>query len=184
MPPAPPFRYLVDWQALNAADAESIRAFWLREQANVEGDEAARRVQQTIVRVLNADGELVAVSTAAPKTIPRLLQPMYYYRCFVGEAWRDRKLARPLLRHSFDVLEQWAREHQFPCIGMLLELENTGFARTLQRARWPDVDFSFIGRSQRGLDLRVRYFRGARLKSANEVAALLQQPHIPHTDTD
>lgn len=171
MPSKPPFQYLVDWQALDGDAAESIRAFWLREHANVEGAEAERRVQQTIVRVLNTDGELVAVSTAEPKTIPRLWQPMYYYRCFVGEAWRDRKLARPLLRHSFDALETWAREHHFPCIGMLLELENTGFARTLQRARWADVDFSFIGRSRRGLDLRVRYFRGAKLKTREEVAA-------------
>ncbi|HET7932434.1 MAG TPA: hypothetical protein VFL63_13725 [Rhodanobacteraceae bacterium] len=166
-----PFRYVTDWQNLDDDDAQAIREFWLREHANVAGAEAERRVQQTIARVLDAEGELVAVSTAEPKVIPRLMQPMYYYRCFVGAAWRDRKLARPLLRHSFDALEAWAREHDFPCIGMLLELENAGFARTLQRARWESVDFSFIGRSRRGLDLRVRYFRGAKLKTRAEVAA-------------
>ena len=174
MPKQNAFRYLDTWQTMTDADASAIRAFWLREHANVEGAEAERRVQQTIMRVLNAEGELIAVSTAEPKTIPRLMQPMYYYRCFVGEAWRDRKLARPLLRHSFDALENWSREHDFPCIGMLLELENTGFARTLQRARWASVDFSFIGRSRRGLDLRVRYFRGAKLKTREEVAAALR----------
>jgi hypothetical protein len=183
MPSKPTFRYVVDWQNLDGENAEAIRAFWLREHANVHGAEAERRVQQTIVRVLDAEGELVAVSTAESKIIPRLLQPMYYYRCFIGTNWRDRKLARPLLRHSFDALETWAREHDFPCIGMLLELENSGFARTLQRARWASVDFSFIGRSQRGLDLRVRYFRGAKLKSRAEVAASLQAPRAPRTGT-
>lgn len=181
MPLEPSFRYLVGWQNLDAAATESIRAFWLREHANVEGGNAGRRVQQTVVRVLNAEDELVAVSTAAPRTIPRLMQPMYYYRCFVGAAWRDRKLARPLLRHSFDALEHWSREHAYPCIGMLLELENAGFARTLQRARWASVDFSYIGRSPRGLDLRVRYFLGARLKTPAELAALARQTATPST---
>ncbi|HET7561951.1 MAG TPA: hypothetical protein VFJ87_06185 [Rhodanobacteraceae bacterium] len=176
MPSKPPFRYVVDWPHVDTDAAESIRAFWLREQANVEGAEAERRVQQSIMRVLNADGELVAVSTAEPKTIPRLLQPMYYYRCFIGAAWRDRKLARPLLRHSFDALEDWARAHGFPCIGVLLELENAGFARTLQQAHWSGTDFTFIGRSRRGLDLRVRYFRGAKLKTRQEVVAAQRTP--------
>ncbi len=173
MPQRPVFHFCPAWQQMDDAAADSVRAFWNREHANVAGPESLRRVQQVVVRVLTADDELAAVSTAEPRTIPRLMQPMFYYRCFVGAAWRDGKLVRPLLRHSFDALETWARGHGFPCIGVLLELENEGFARTLQRARWPDVDFSFIGRSRKGQDLRVRYFRGARLKTPQEVAALL-----------
>lgn len=153
------------WQCMKPGDAEEVIAFWAREQADVVGERAAQRVKQVIVRVVAGNGELAAISTAEPRTIPRLGQPMYYYRCFVGAAWRDGSLVRPLLRRSFDVLEQWAREHEFPCIGVLLELENPGFAQTLQQAYWPGSRFSFIGRSRRGLDLRVRYFRGAQLKA-------------------
>jgi hypothetical protein len=166
-----PFRYVEDWQRLTGQDAAAIRAFWVRERANVEGDEAVRRVRQVVSHVLTADGELAAVSTATARTIPRLMQPMYYYRCFVGERWRNGRLVRPLLRFTFDVLERWARGHDFPCIGVLLELENEGFAHTLKRAHWPDVGFAFIGCSGRGLDLRVRYFRGARLKAPRQVRA-------------
>lgn len=158
-------RSVVDsWQRMTPDEAEGVRAFWLREQANVEGEEAVRRARQVVTRVLAADGELLAVSTAEPRTIPRLRQPMFYYRCFVGAASRDGTLGRTLLRHDFDVLERWSRERDFPCIGVLLELENSGFARTLQQAYWPSTGFAFIGCSARGLDLRVRYFRGARLK--------------------
>src|SRR6185312_2306679 len=78
----------------------------------------------------------------------------------------------PLLRHTQKVLEKYARANDFPCIGILLELENEGFADTLRWAHWPGVDFSFIGVSPRGLELRVRYFRGALLKTPAQMARL------------
>lgn len=162
--PQSDFTFVDAWQSMSPQDIDAVCAFWLREHANVEGHEATRRAGEVVTRVLDADGTLVAVSTVEPRTIPRLRQPMFYYRCFVGAAWRNHKLPRSLLRHGFDVLERWSRARDFPCIGVLLELENEGFARTLRRAWWPDNNFVYIGTSARGLDLRVRYFRGARLK--------------------
>ena len=167
-------RFVTDWRALDAKTADAICEFWTREQANVEGEIAQHRVQQVVAHVLDERGDIAAVSTAMPKILPRLGQPMYYYRCFVGKQWRDGHLVRPLLRHTQRVLEDYAREHDFPCIGMLLELENEGFAATLRWAYWPGTGFAYIGRSPRGLDLRVWYFRGARLKTPEELARLVR----------
>lgn len=166
------YRLVTDWQQLDPATGEAIRAFWVREHANVAGAEAARRLGEVVAHVVDENGELAAVATVATKVLPRLGQPMYYYRCFVGNAWRSRKLVRPLLRHTQKVLEKYAREHDYPCIGILLELENEGFVDTLRWARWPGVDFSFIGVSPRGLELRVWYFRGAHLKTPAQMARL------------
>jgi hypothetical protein len=90
----------------------------------------------------------------------------------VGKAWRTERLLRPLMRHTQKVLEAYARENDYPCIGMLLELENQGFSDTLRRAHWTGIGFSYIGVSPRGLDLRVWYFRGARLKTPAQLASL------------
>jgi hypothetical protein len=169
------FRYITDWKQLDTETADAIRAFWTREQANVEGEEALRRVQQVVVHVVDENDEIVAIATAVPKVLPRLGQPLYYYRCFVGKAWRSGKLIRPLLRHTQRVLEDYAEANGFPCIGVLLELENEGFATTMQWAHWQGTGFSYIGKSPRGLDLRVCYFRRARLKSPQEVLALVQE---------
>ena len=166
------YQTITDWQRLDAATGDAIRAFWLREQANVAGDEATRRLAEVVAHVVDEQGRLAAVATATPKVLPRLGQPLYYYRCFVGKAWRASKLVRPLLRHAQKILEAYARKHDYPCIGILLELENEGFADTLRWAHWPGVGFSYIGISPRGLDLRVWYFRGARLKTPTEVAEL------------
>ncbi|HEX6613126.1 MAG TPA: hypothetical protein VF022_04590 [Rhodanobacteraceae bacterium] len=169
------YRYVTDWKRLDAEASDAIRAFWTREQANVEGDEALRRVQQVVLHVVDEKGEIAAVATATPKVLPRLGQPLYYYRCFVGKAWRSGRLVRPLIRRTQRVLEDYAREHDFPCIGVLLELENAGFAASLQWAHWNTTGFSYIGKSPRGLDLRVCYFRGARLKTPEEVQSLMQE---------
>lgn len=166
------YRTITDWQHLDARTGEAIRAFWLREQANVHGAEATRRLSEVVAHVVDENDQMVAVATVAPKILPRLGQPMYYYRCFVGKAWRSSKRVRPLLRHTQKVLETFAREHDYPCIGILLELENEGFADTLRWAHWPGVGFSYIGVSPRGLDLRVWYFRGARLKTPAQLARL------------
>jgi hypothetical protein len=166
------YRLVTDWHSLDAETGAAIRDFWLREHANVEGGEATRRLGEVVAHVVDENGELAAVATVATKILPRLGQPMYYYRCFVGKAWRSRKLVRPLLRRTQKVLEKYAREHDYPCIGILLELENAGFADTLRWARWPGIDFSFIGVSPRGLELRVWYFRGARLKTPAQMARM------------
>jgi len=166
------YELVTDWQSLDAETGAAIRDFWLREQANVEGDEATRRLEEVVAHVVDENGELAAVATVATKILPRLGQPMYYYRCFVGKAWRSRKLVRPLLRRTQKVLEQYAREHDYPCIGILLELENAGFTDTLRWAQWPGVGFSYIGVSPRGLELRVWYFRGARLKTRAQMARM------------
>lgn len=140
------FHTITDWQRHDPALGDAIRAFWLREHANVEGDEATRRLTQVVAHVVDENGELAAVATVTPKILPRLGQPMYYYRCFVGEAWRSTKLVLRLLRHTQHVLEAYAGSHDFPCIGILLELENPGFARALRWANWPGLNFAYIGR--------------------------------------
>lgn len=168
------FRYVTDWQRLDPADGEAICAMWQRDHALTSGHNVAERLSQVVAHVLDERGNIAAVSTVETKILPRLGQPMYYYRCFVATPYRDGKLVRPLLRHTQNVLEDYARANGYPCIGVLLELENEGFAGTLRWAHWPNIGFSYIGISPRGLELRVWYFRGAKLKTPEEMAALAQ----------
>lgn len=177
MPVDSSYQILADWQKPDPAVAQAIRAFWIREGASVAGEEADRRLAQVVAHVVDGNGGIAGVATAVPQFSVRLGQPMYYYRCFVGSAWRGHSLSRALMRHTQKILEGYAREHGYPCIGILLELENEGFARTLQNPYWHGTGFTYIGKSRRGLDLRVWYFRGARLKTAQELRALTQGRH-------
>ena len=158
------FSFVTHWQRDDINAGNAVRDFWLAENALGTGIDPAERVRQIVVDARAADGSVAAVCTAVPKTLPIFGQPMYYYRCFVGRDWRGTRLVFTLLIRAFDVLEEHARANDFPCIGVLLELENTRFGKTLRAPVWPGTGFVYAGRSGRGLDLRVRYFRGARLK--------------------
>ena len=158
------FRFVTDWPAVDAEDGAQIRAFWVREGALADDGSIDKRLPQVVMHACAADGTVAAVCTALPVTPARLGQPMYYWRTFVGTQWRDTTLVMSLLKRSCAVLEAHARANDFPCIGVLLELENDRFRERGRMATWWNPRFTYIGRSERGLDLRVLYFRGSRLK--------------------
>ena len=160
----PEFDLIVGWPSLPDGDAAAIAAFWRREGAISDEAQIQQRLRQVVMHARDADGDVAGVCTAVPNTSPRLGQPMYYWRTFVGARWRSSLLVIALLKRSCSVLEDYARANDFPCIGVLLELENARFRERGRSAVWTNPRFVYIGRSERGLDLRVLYFRGARLK--------------------
>jgi len=155
--------FVAHWQIESAENDAKVVEFWKSEGALANDVKADERLRQVILHA-EVDGEVAAVSTAVAMTLPRLGQPMYYFRCFIGKKWRASRLVFRVLNRSSEILEAYARENKFPCIGVLLELENARFAEKLQQPIWPTTKFVYIGKSQRNLDLRVRYFKGARLK--------------------
>lgn len=158
------FRFVVNWPEIHADDAAAIKAFWVAEGALNDEAVMAQRVRQVVMHARTADGAVAGVCTAIPVTPSRLAQPMYYWRTFVGARWRTSPLVMSLLKRSCVLLEEHARAHDYPCIGVLLELENDRFKERGRMATWFNPRFVYIGRSDRGLDLRALYFKGARLK--------------------
>lgn len=159
------FSYHPGWDRLIQSDASDIIAFWQREKALPEGDDGRGRASQVVFFARDSDGEIAAVSTAVPKLPPRLGQPVLYYRTYVAPAWRRTRLVYNLLRRSVNLLEQDAARHDYPCIGILIELENERFGQMGRMPIWPKrAEFVYVGLSPRGLECRVYWFRKARLK--------------------
>jgi hypothetical protein len=158
------FQYVAHWQTDLPDENEAVLAFWRNEKAIGDETQARARLKEIVVHARSEDGEVAGVCTAVAMTLPRLGQPLYYYRTFVGEKWRKSRLVVLLLKRAFELLEGYAVKNGYPCIGVVIELENARFAEAGRMPVWPDVDFVYIGKSQRGFDLRVRYFRGATLK--------------------
>ena len=152
------------WPEITDQDSLDLMAFWKDEGAIPDETQAKARLKQVVMLARDADGAIAGVCTALPMKPPQLGQPMYFWRAFIAPKWRTSRLIYSLLMDSFDVLEASARERDFPCIGVLLELENSRFGKVFRKAEWTKPHFIFIGKSPRGLDVRVRYFRGANLK--------------------
>lgn len=161
----PAFRYVAHWQTDLPDEAEAVLAFWRREQAIGDETQARARTREIVLHARDEAGDIAGVCTAVPVTLPRLAQPMYYYRCFIGRNWRTSRLVLHLLKRAFELLEGHALRNEYPCIGVVLELENSRFAEAGRDPVWPDIGFIYVGMSQRGHELRVRYFRDAKLKA-------------------
>lgn len=163
--PATPFRYVTDWKAMLPESAAAIREFWRSEGALNDDAQIEERLKQVVMHACTEDGDVAAVCTAIPMTPPAFGQPVYYYRSFVGKRWRSTRLVERLLRRAQAFLEEFAIANDYPCIGILLELENTRFREKGRMPVWPHTHFVYVGVSKRGLESRVYYFKGARLKN-------------------
>ena len=158
------FAYHPGWGVLSTEQADALVEFWLKEKALPNEQAARQRVGQVVMYATDQSGEVAAVSTAQPVNPPHIGQPVYFYRSFVAPVWRKSLLVFRLLKKAVRLLEDDAREHDWPCIGVLLELENQRFSEKGRMPIWPGIDFVYVGKSPRGLECRIHWFRSARLK--------------------
>jgi GNAT superfamily N-acetyltransferase len=149
------------WEDPSEAVADAVLDLWTRERALPARAQPLRRVEQALLAALDPSGRAVAVCTAVKRYSPRLENVLYHYRSFVSADYRQQRLAGDLLVAARDYLEEH-RGSEPEAIGILLQLT----APVLQQkteAVWPKSGMIFVGRSPRGEDLRVYYFRGARI---------------------
>lgn len=165
------YQYENVWQKVNEQLTAEIVAFWRAESALPADEDAGNRARQVVVVMRDADGAIAAISTAVIKRIPRLLQPLYYYRTFCAEKHRGRRTMLDMLSHCQDALREYNNGLNNPeAIGMLIELESSMLAGRYDEAQNTETGFSFIGQSPRGFNLFVRYFPGFKLQARPKAA--------------
>ena len=151
------------WKKITPELEAELVDFWVDNKAIGDRAQAAERAKQVVCLVRSEDGKIVGVSTAHPRIVPRLRQPMYYYRNFIAADFRGQQLARPFLERSKQTLQEYNLALSKPlCLGIILELENKSLAAHGNLAQWIEGP-TFIGYSPKGLHLRVWYFEGVSL---------------------
>lgn len=160
------YRYQNVWQNVSEELSTEIVAFWKAESALPAGEDGSARAKQAVTVLRDADGSIAAISTVAIKRIPRLQQPLYYYRTFCAEQHRGRKTMLDMLGSCQDTLKAYCATQETPeAIGMLIELESSMLSGRYDEAQNTETGFCFIGKSPRGNNLFVRYFPGFKLQT-------------------
>jgi hypothetical protein len=151
------------WHAISPELEAELAKFWIDHKAMLDTSKATDRAAQ-VVCVARDEGRLVGVSTAYPRIVPMLRQPMYYYRNYIAPDYRSQGLSIPFIKKSFDEIERQELAKEKPlCIGVILSIENKRLLRHYDEAYWWQSQFVYAGLSQDGHLLRVRYFEGIRL---------------------
>lgn len=160
------------WKDLSSEQATELVAFW-REQNAIQNEAAAiRRTEQAVCIARDGDGVMCGVATAVIKVLPRLRQPMYYYRQFFAKSLRGQHQELVFFKRAKQILQDYnAGLDKAESLGILLEVENAKIAAAYKRAHEPGFDATFIGYSPRGLQLRVSYFQDAVLLAPTPLRA-------------
>lgn len=150
------------WKQVTPELARELVAFWRDNQAISDESAATRRVEQVVCIARDEAGALCGVGTAVVKVLPRLRQPMYYYRQFFAKGLRGQHQELAFYQRCKQVLQDYNRGlGQAESLGILLEIENAKIAAAYKRAIEPGFEAVFIGYSPRGLQLRASYFDNA-----------------------
>lgn len=159
-----PFETVPVWKKVTAELSAELIDLWGRAQAIPYPDRAAQRARQAVCIARDQSGAVCGVGTAVIRVLPRLRQPLYYYRQFFAPEFRGQKQAIPFFNEARTLLEEYNDSLSAPeSLGVLLELENQQLVARFQRAYDSAADSTFIGYSPRGVQLRVSYFKNARL---------------------
>jgi hypothetical protein len=152
------------WKQVTPELQSELVAFWMRWNAIADLGDAAARARQAVCVARGEQGEIVGVGTAVLRVLPRLRQPMYYYRQFFAPELRGQRQAMPFYNRVREVLDDYNASLATPeSLGVLLELESAQLAAHYTHAHVEAANATFIGYSPRGLQLRVSYFANARL---------------------
>lgn len=150
------------WKKVTPSLGEELMAFWRDNKAIGDDATAAARAMQAISIARDEAGTLCGVGTAVIKVLPRLRQPMYYYRQFFAKSMRGRSQLIPFYQHARQVLQDYnASLENAESIGVLIETENAKLSSAYRHAHEPAFDATFIGYSPRGTHMYVSYFDGA-----------------------
>jgi hypothetical protein len=156
------------WKQVTPDLEAELLGMWQRNNALRDPALAAARAAQAVCIARDEQGQAIAVGTAVLRVLPRLRQPMYYYRQFFARELRGRAQAVPFFERAKDILEAYNAALPAPeSLGVLLELENPQLAARYDMAQGALT--TFIGYSPRGLQLRGSYFSGATLLAPRDV---------------
>ena len=117
------------WKALTPELSAELVAFWNDQNAIRNAAEAGRRSEQVVCIARDAEGALCGVATAIVKVLPRLRQPMYYYRQFFAPALRGQHQELTFFQQAKRILQDYnAGLDTSESLGILLEIENAKIA--------------------------------------------------------
>ncbi|MFL6592450.1 MAG: hypothetical protein ACJ8GK_07060 [Luteimonas sp.] len=155
------------WKRVTPELEAELLDFWQRHHAIGDRARARQRVPQAVCIARDEAGDVCAVSTAVVRVLPRIGEPLYYFRLFFAKAVRGQGQVVPMFNRARAVLQDYnASLPQPESIGMLVELESRHLSAEHRRAHVDEGDSYFVGYSLRGLQLRVSYFQGALLTNA------------------
>jgi len=155
------YRVELVWNALNEAQIQQLAAF-LNANALKDPARALARAHQVAALAYDPDGNIVAELSARPRLIKQLLNRFWDIAAYTHPEHRSHNLAGHLIVAARDFFEaRFKTGHDVDIIGTSITMQTPIYKQVRTAAVTENSGAMFIGRNQRGDDVRVYYFENA-----------------------
>lgn len=161
--------YVTAWKRDDPKQAADAKAFWDSiEQPSETADDQLRE----LCVLAYCDDRVVGATAVKFIDYPLFRAKFAFFRCAVAPEFRRKYTATFLVRHTLTVMEAWSLEHPeadiqgIAAIFQAWELESKAI-----HPHWPDfnIHLNLAGYTSKGEQVRVAWFRHARLKTGGVV---------------
>jgi len=143
--------------------AGELIGVWKKHNLLAESESGNTRVKQVVMVVRNKNHEIIGISTAYPIQVEQLKNKLFAFRCMLVPEYRYPGLLTKLTVMTRDFLEEVHLTYDPYCIGIITEVQNTKLNDHRKEAVYPGSGFTFIGYSKKGFQIRVYYFKCAKI---------------------
>lgn len=141
---------------------KEVISFWNQVMPGAKFDKTERA--NHAVYLAYYSHRIIGITTAQPKLITKLNNNYFYnFRILIHPDYRMPGLLEKLSLLTVDHLENVFINNQTDCIGLITLVENTQLNELRKKPIYPTTGFVFIGYSKKGFQVRVRYFKGAKI---------------------
>lgn len=157
------FEFENQWISQSATTRQEVMAFWNANKLLKPGVSGEERAKEIVWVVRNASRKVIAVSTAFKAHFKQLNNNFYVFRCAIAPDSRGPGLMSKILVETRDFLESIHKKDPEPCVGLMTFVENPTINKGRREAVWPASKMVYMGETPDGKQIRVYYFKGARI---------------------
>lgn len=156
-----------DWRVevvrgrLDDTTSQRLIEFWTSHGA-LDEPAARERLGDVVCVLYGSDGEVAGVNSAYVANAPLVERPFWVYRRFIAPGIADDAEAA-LLTAAFDQLASGFAGGAGDPVGLCVLIDDRSAIEARPEAEWPMTGLIFAGYTDAGVQVRIRYFEGAKI---------------------
>ncbi len=161
------------WDNSSPELQQEVAAFLQSEGALKEPEQARERARHTVAVARDVNGDLIAEFSAQAREVNQLGNRFWYVATYVSPSARSLDLARDMLLEVRDFFEmRFVRGLDPDVIGIFVAMQTRAYKGRRNLAVNQPSGLVFVGRNKRGDNMRVYYFKGARIDSSHQAGGV------------
>ncbi|MEQ9466695.1 MAG: GNAT family N-acetyltransferase [Ekhidna sp.] len=155
------------WKNVSEATKKKVVKFWMDEKAITKKEDAETRANE-LLTVAYFDKKVVGVATGVVTPHPQLKSNIVFYRTYISESHRGKKVAQQLFIESYKHLNSNKELKEKGVLGILIAFQSPVLVGNYIKDQKPVLEefnnLTFIGVDKNGIPLRISYFDDVKIK--------------------